>query len=206
MNFSYYENGSLDDGPIYGKRSSQWSNHHHQQQSDSSYCWYQPLHSSGGSIQGHPHSHGHGSSILPNLVQINQLSTYGQSHLPHQQQQSIAHGAGGQMQNGSSLDDVWKNIYVMLGCISSMVDKTKQALTILQRRGCTSPATSTTIPTAQNGSATGNSSSTNGAQVEALAGDRDGSIKRLYGENVAQTIRATEDKVAEVQRRAGKYF
>lgn len=202
----YYENGNLDDGPIYGKRSSnQWSNHHHhqQQQSDSSYCWYQPLHSAGGSIQGHPHSHAHGSSILPNLVQINQLSTFGASHLPHQQQQSsIGHGsASGQMQNGSSLDDVWKNIYVMLGCISSMVDKTKQALTILQRRGCTSPATSSTtiIANAQNGNASGNSSSTNGAQVE---GDREGSIKRLYGENVAHTIRATEDKVAEVQRRA----
>ncbi|XP_051170223.1 protein CBFA2T2 isoform X2 [Leptopilina boulardi] len=197
----YYENGTIDDGPIYGKRSSNhWSNHHHhhhqQQQQDSSYCWYQPLHSAGGSIQGHQHSHG--SSILPNLVQINQLSTFAGTHLPHQQQppppppqsSSISHN-NTSGQNGSSLDDVWKNIYVMLGCISSMVDKTKQALTILQRRGCTSPATPSTT-NVQNGN------STNGAEND----NRDGNIKRLYGENVAQTIRATEDKVAEVQRRA----
>ena len=109
------------------------------------------------------------------------------------------------MQNGSSLDDEWKNIYVMLNCILGMVEKTKRALAILQRRGCTSPAAvpQSAIVASQNGSGN-NPSFTNGAQVESSASDRDGSLKRLSGEIVAQTIRATEDKVAEVKRRAGK--
>jgi len=93
-----------------------------------------------------------------------------------------------------------------------MVEKTKRALAILQRRGCSSPAAAAPPPgivaaqngTSNNGSSNGsNPSSTNGAQVESSTGDRDGNLKRLSGEIVAQTIRATEDRVAEVKRRAG---
>ncbi|KZC09084.1 Protein CBFA2T3 [Dufourea novaeangliae] len=216
----YYENGVLfDDVPVYGKRlSNPWSHHHSQQQqqpptdSSPSYCWYHPLHSSSGSMQGHRHGHGP-SPVPPSLVQINQINAFsGTHHLPqqhqHQQQQQQSNHA--QMQNGS-LDDEWKNIHVMLNCILGMVEKTKRALAILQTRGCSSPAAapplaSTTSIVAQNGTGntvTGNNpSSTNGSQVESSTGDREGSLKRLSGEIVAQTIRATEDKVAEVKRKA----
>ncbi|XP_047368764.1 protein CBFA2T2 isoform X2 [Vespa velutina] len=214
----YYENGTLlEDIPVYGKRPNPWGAHHQQQQqqqqqhqqqqqteNSSSYCWYHPLHAAGGSIQGHAHGHGHGPSpVPPSLVQINQINAFSAPHHLSQQQQQLSH-----VQNGSSLDDEWKNIHVMLNCILGMVEKTKRALAILQRRGCSSPA-ATPIPppnvVAQNGNAnntTTNNPSTNGAQVESSTGDRDGSLKRLSGEIVAQTIRATEDRVAEVKRRA----
>lgn len=166
-------------------------------------------------MQGHPHGHGHGPSpVPPSLVQINQINAFsGPHHLTQQPQQSMGHGL--QTQNGGSLDDEWKNIHVMLNCILGMVEKTKRALAILQRRGCSSPAAAAPPPgavVAQNGTSnngnsnSNNPSSTNGAQVESSTGDRDGSLKRLSGEIVAQTIRATEDKVAEVKRRAGRYF
>lgn len=108
-------------------------------------------------------------------------------------------------QNGSassSLDDEWKNIHVMLNCILGMVEKTKRALAILQKRGCTSPAAAVSANGAPQ-------SANNGAQQqtqENSAQDRDGSFKRLSGEIVAQTIRATEDRVAEVKRRAGELY
>lgn len=99
-----------------------------------------------------------------------------------------------------------------------MVEKTKKALAILQTRGCFAASTpapplaaTSTVP-AQNGGGTGttvagnNPSSTNGSQVESSTGDREGSLKRLSGEIVAQTIRAIEDKVAEVKRKDGWYF
>ncbi|XP_024943840.1 protein CBFA2T1 isoform X2 [Cephus cinctus] len=202
----YYENGGgplFDDGPVYGKRSTNpWSHHHHQQQQSDSYCWYNPLHSSGGSsIQNHHHSHSHGPSpIPPSLVQINQLTSCGPPHVPQTQ---LGHM---QNPNGPSLDDEWKNIHVMLNCILGMVEKTKRALAILQRRGCTSPAAAPTIAasgvTAQNGSSGSGPTTTNGSQMDTTGNDRDGSLKRLSGEIVAQTIRATEDRVAEVKRRA----
>ncbi|XP_011144731.2 protein CBFA2T3 [Harpegnathos saltator] len=214
----YYENGALlDDMPVYGKRpTNPWSHHHqqqqqHQQPTDPSYCWYHPLHSSSGSIQGHAHGHGHGPSpVPPSLVQINQINAFsGPHHLTQQPQQPMGHSL--QTQNGGSLDDEWKNIHVMLNCILGMVEKTKRALAILQRRGCSSPAAAAPPSgvvaaqngTSNNGNSNGNNpSSTNGAQVESSTGDRDGSLKRLSGEIVAQTIRVTEDKVAEVKRRA----
>ncbi|XP_043269924.1 protein CBFA2T2 isoform X2 [Venturia canescens] len=210
----YFENGgSLDEGPIYGKRSSNPWNHHsshqQQQQPGDSYCWY-PLHSSSGTLQSHSQSHSHGPSpVPPGLVQVNQLTSFGPPQLPHQQQQLGHVGAGGQMQNGASLDDEWKNIHVMLNCILGMVEKTKRALAILQRRGSPSPAATAPPLTpgaavgAQNGASNGNPTSSNGAHVESSTGDRDaGNLKRLSGEIVAQTIRATEDRVAEVKRRA----
>ncbi|XP_015179756.1 PREDICTED: protein CBFA2T2 [Polistes dominula] len=213
----YYENGTLlEDVPVYGKKPNPWGAHHQQQQqqqqhqqpqqteNSSSYCWYHPLHAAGGSIQGHGHGHGHGPSpVPPSLVQINQINAFSTPHHLSQQQQQLNH-----IQNGSSFDDEWKNIHVMLNCILGMVEKTKRALAILQRRGCSSPASTPVQPAnviVQNGNAnntTGNNPSTNGVQVESSTGDRDGSLKRLSGEIVAQTIRATEDRVAEVKRRA----
>ena len=200
----------------------------------SPYCWYHPLHSSG-SIQGlghrhahahghshgqtHGHAHGHGqgegsSSIPPpGSVQMSQMNAFsGSHHLARQQQQQMGHV---QVQNGS-LDDEWKNIHMMLNCILGMVEKTKKALAILQTRGCFGatasagpPLSATSTVPAQNGgtgsAANNNPSSTNGSQVESSTGDREGSLKRLSGEIVAQTIRAIEDKVAEVKRKDGSY-
>lgn len=203
-------------------------------ESSSPYCWYHPLHSSG-SIQGlghrhahahghshgqtHGHAHGHGqgegsSSIPPpGSVQMSQMNAFsGSHHLARQQQQQMGHV---QAQNGS-LDDEWKNIHMMLNCILGMVEKTKKALAILQTRGCFGatasvgpPLSATSTVPAQNGgtgsAANNNPSSTNGSQVESSTGDREGSLKRLSGEIVAQTIRAIEDKVAEVKRKDGSY-
>lgn len=246
----YYENGAalLEDVPVYGKRlTNPWSHHHPpqpQQQpstdSSSPYCWYHPLHSSSGSIQGlghrHTHAHGHAhgqthghahghsqgdgsSSISAGTVQINQMNAFsGSHHLARQQQQQQQQQIGHvQTQNGT-LDDEWKNIHMMLNCILGMVEKTKKALAILQTRGCFAastpapPLASTSTVSAQNGGSAGttaasnNPSSTNGSQVESSSGDREGSLKRLSGEIVAQTIRAIEDKVAEVKRKDGWYF
>jgi runt-related transcription factor 1 len=83
----------------------------------------------------------------------------------------------------------------MLNCILSMVEKTKRALAILQHRGANS---------VENGSA-GGSNPTNEWLRRSAPTDasetRD--IKRTAGEIMAQTIRVTEDRVAEVKRRAG---
>lgn len=201
----------------------------------SPYCWYHPLHSSGsiqglghrhahahghshGQTHGHAHGHGsqgEGSSSIPppGSVQMSQMNAFsGSHHLARQQQQQMGHV---QAQNGS-LDDEWKNIHMMLNCILGMVEKTKKALAILQTRGCFGatasagpPLSATSTVPAQNGgtgsAANNNPSSTNGSQVESSTGDREGSLKRLSGEIVAQTIRAIEDKVAEVKRKDGSY-
>lgn len=196
----------MEEAIIYGKRTTNSLSHHQQQQQQQtqqqqqqqqqpsdSYCWYHPVHSSsGGTIQSHSQTYSHGSNIAPpNLVQMNQLSSYGQQQMGH-----------------SSLDDEWKNIHVMLNCILGMVEKTKRALVILQKRGCSSPAAASPLNTGlismQNGNSNSSSNAcTNGSQVDPPTGDRDGNLKRLSGEIVAQTIRATEDRIAaQVKRRA----
>lgn len=76
----------------------------------------------------------------------------------------------------------------MLNCILSMVEKTKRALAILQQRG--------------GGVADGDWSRRLGAAAD-NGGGSSSDIKRTAGEIMAQTIRATEDRVAEVKRRAG---
>ncbi|XP_046611928.1 protein CBFA2T3 [Neodiprion virginianus] len=225
----YYENGGgplFDDGPLYGKRPmNPWSSHHplhhqrqqqqqqQQQQQVDAYCWYHPLQipgNSGGSLQGHQQS-----SMPPSLVQINHLaasSTISSApHLVHQQQWAVSGNSQGVsgLPNGScpaaatALDDEWKNIHVMLNCILGMVEKTKRALAILQRRGCPSPATPVTTVTTSGSNSQNNGPAINtSSQSECGGNDRDNSLKRISGEIVAQTIRATEDRVAEVQRRA----
>lgn len=114
-------------------------------------------------------------------------------------------------QNGSSsLDDEWKNIYVMLNCILGMVDKTKRALAILQKRGSTSPGTAAGVASTTGAAATpGPNLQANGGQpqpsgngIAEVNGDRDGTFKRLS----AEIMRANEDRIAEVKRRAGEIF
>ncbi|XP_011504728.1 PREDICTED: protein CBFA2T3-like [Ceratosolen solmsi marchali] len=96
----------------------------------------------------HPHGPNNGAATLqPGGYGALTQST--SAHLGHQPS-SIAHvgttaSGGAPGQNGSaSLDDEWRNIHVMLNCILGMVEKTKRALAILQRRGCSSPATAPT--------------------------------------------------------------
>ncbi|XP_014298403.1 uncharacterized protein LOC103579322 isoform X3 [Microplitis demolitor] len=221
----YYENG-VEDPVIYGKRPvNSWNHSQHQQQQQQqqlpdSYCLYHS--SSGNTVQNNLQTSGYGNNLLPpNLIQINQSPSFSSYHRSQQQQQQQLNYMTASAQNISSLDDEWKNIHVMLNCILGMVDKTKRALVILQKRGSSSPcggsssssSSSTTTPTVTNVSqlisSTQNLSSNNsnhnclnGSQVE-TSGDRDGNLKRLSGEIIAQTIRATQDRVtAEVKRHA----
>lgn len=76
-------------------------------------------------------------------------------------------------------DEEWRNIHVMLNCILSMVEKTKRALTILQQRNS-----------------------------QELTNDwfrkQDVSVdlKKAANEIMMQAVKQTEDRVAEVKRRA----
>ncbi|XP_034949697.1 protein CBFA2T2 isoform X3 [Chelonus insularis] len=213
----YYENNSnTEETSMYAKRPNnlwnQQTSHQLQQQQSDSYWWH-PIHSSTNSGQTHSQSSNHGSSnlLLPNLVQINHSSSFGPHHISHPQ---LNYGSSN-IQNNVSLDDEWKNIHVMLNCILGMIEKTKRALLILQKRGCSSPVTSSSLASGlnsctQNGNNIGNNNNinnicTNNSQVESSSSvtDRDSNLKRLSGEIVAQTIRATEDRVAaEVKKRA----
>ncbi|CAG4968945.1 unnamed protein product [Colias eurytheme] len=69
-------------------------------------------------------------------------------------------------------DDEWKNINTMLNCILSMVEKTKRALAILQQRSSGVEPTDNT------------------------------DIKRVASEIMAAAVRQTEERVADVRRRA----
>ena len=83
----------------------------------------------------------------------------------------------------------------MLNCILSMVEKTKRALAILQHRGAGS---------VENGAAGGGNSTNEWLRRPAPTDANEArDIKRTAGEIMAQTIRVTEDRVAEVKRRAG---
>jgi hypothetical protein len=83
----------------------------------------------------------------------------------------------------------------MLNCILSMVEKTKRALAILQHRGANS---------VENGAAGGGNSANEWLRRSAPTDASEArDIKRTAGEIMAQTIRVTEDRVAEVKRRAG---
>lgn len=83
----------------------------------------------------------------------------------------------------------------MLNCILSMVEKTKRALAILQHRGASS---------VENGAAGGGNSANEWLRRSAPTDASEArDIKRTAGEIMAQTIRVTEDRVAEVKRRAG---
>ena len=83
----------------------------------------------------------------------------------------------------------------MLNCILSMVEKTKRALAILQHRGASS---------VENGAAGGGNSANEWLRRPAPTHANEArDIKRTAGEIMSQTIRVTEDRVAEVKRRAG---
>jgi hypothetical protein len=85
----------------------------------------------------------------------------------------------------------------MLNCILSMVEKTKRALAILQHR----PPAPASVPEPdflQSASWLQRRAPPEGAEQQ--------DIKKTAGEIMAQTIKATEDRVAEVRRRAGEHY
>lgn len=75
-------------------------------------------------------------------------------------------------------EEEWKNIHTMLNCILSMVEKTKRALGMLQSR--------------------------QDPWRRSHHLDTSEELRRQVGEMMAAAVRATEDRVSEVKRKAGK--
>lgn len=76
-------------------------------------------------------------------------------------------------------DEEWRNIHVMLNCILSMVEKTKRALSILQSRNS-------------------QEITTDWFKKQDVSID----LRKAANEIMTQAVRQTEDRVAEVKRRA----
>lgn len=83
-----------------------------------------------------------------------------------------------------------------------MVEKTKRALAILQHRPVTSQNSE---PTSSDFMSASSSAGGSSLWLRRLPpeGAEQNDIKKTAGEIMAQTIKATEDRVAEVRRRAG---
>lgn len=86
--------------------------------------------------------------------------------------------------------------FKMLNCILSMVEKTKRALGILQHRGATENGhiNSDWLPRREQHRPTNNPATSTE------------DVKRTASEIMAHTIRLTEDRVAEVKRKAGNIY
>ena len=92
----------------------------------------------------------------------------------------------------------------MLNCILSMVEKTRKALGILQQRSNESRhemsgSSSSTSSQQQQWKRRG--SSTNQETVYEAS-----ELRRQAGELIAHTLKATEDRVSQVKRKAGSYY
>ncbi|XP_044745695.1 protein CBFA2T1 isoform X2 [Coccinella septempunctata] len=81
--------------------------------------------------------------------------------------------------NNNRGDEEWKNIHVMLNCILSMVEKTKRALSILQQRNS-------------------QDITNDWFRKQDVSVD----LKKAANEIMIQAVRQTEDRVAEVKKRA----
>lgn len=82
----------------------------------------------------------------------------------------------------------------MLNCILSMVEKTRRALAILQQRSYDHNTSS---------SAAAVVASTSWQKHQQIRRDETSELRRQAGELIAQTIKATEDRVIQVKRKAG---
>lgn len=135
--------------------------------------------------------------------QLHSLQQESGSGPNHQPTTTPLPGVNGMTSTPKAPEDEWRNIHVMLNIILSMVEKTKRALTILQTR---------TFHNELESNSTGTSSSSSGSNswlrrpgTGAFSSiDSADDFKRHAGEMMAQALRATEDRVAEVKRRAGK--
>lgn len=122
---------------------------------------------------------------MTSSVSSSHFFDYGQQGHLYSSQHRIEDGDTKNNNNGNNNnntnrgDEEWKNIYVMLNCILSMVEKTKRALTILQQRN--------------------NQDLTNEwFRKQDVSVD----LKKAANEIMLQAVRQTEDRVAEVRRRA----
>ena len=98
----------------------------------------------------------------------------------------------------------WRPFAQMLNCILSMVEKTRKALGILQQRSNESRhemsgSSSSTSSQQQQWKRRG--SSTNQETVYEAS-----ELRRQAGELIAHTLKATEDRVSQVKRKAGSYY
>ncbi|KAI9561541.1 Protein CBFA2T1 [Daphnia sinensis] len=87
-------------------------------------------------------------------------------------------------------DEEWANIHTMLNCILSMVEKTRRALGILQHRASNDNQ--------QQQKRRDSTSLHHQQQVTYEASE----LRRQAGELIAQTLKATEDRVNQVKRKA----
>lgn len=131
----------------------------------------------------------------------------GGSHNVNHESVSTPSGAGSSS-NGLHMmpkgpEDEWKNIHVMLNCILSMVEKTKRALSILQNRTFQQQQEQAAAAAAA-GDPSANSSSWLRRPPIFPTVETSEELKRQTSEMIAQALRATEDRISEVKRRAGK--
>lgn len=118
----------------------------------------------------------HQSLLVPNIssaIPNSHFLEYNQHNHPAQR---VLEDNNNQTSRG---DEEWRNIHVMLNCILSMVEKTKRALTILQQR---------------------NSQDLTNEWLRKQ--DVGVDLKKAANEIMLQAVRQTEDRVAEVRRRA----
>ncbi|KAB0804766.1 hypothetical protein PPYR_01736 [Photinus pyralis] len=124
----------------------------------------------------------HQSLFLPNMnssVSNSHVFDYTQHGHLYTNQHRADDILNNDSRNSNRGDEEWKNIHVMLNCILSMVEKTKRALSILQQRN--------------------NQEITNEwLRKQDVGAD----LKKAANEIMIQAVRQTEDRVAEVRRRA----
>ena len=87
----------------------------------------------------------------------------------------------------------------MLNCILSMVEKTRRALAILQQRSYDYNSSSSAATAAA-------VASTSWQKHQQIRRDETSELRRQAGELIAQTIKATEDRVIQVKRKAGTVY
>ncbi|KAK9873850.1 hypothetical protein WA026_002207 [Henosepilachna vigintioctopunctata] len=116
----------------------------------------------------------HHNMILPHVQ-----TSLSHPHLLDYSTQTIPNKIEDSNNNNNRGEEEWKNIYVMLNCILSMVEKTKRALTILQQRN--------------------NQDVTNDwFRKQDVSID----LKKAANEIMMQAVKQTEERVAEVKKRA----
>jgi runt-related transcription factor 1 len=103
-----------------------------------------------------------------------------------------------EIKGGGGGEEEWKNIHTMLNCILSMVEKTKRALGMLQSRAQQQQQQMNNNNADPWLRRANNASSSNHTHL-----DTSEELRRQVGEMMAQAVRATEDRVSEVKRKAG---
>lgn len=125
----------------------------------------------------------HQSLLVPNIGSSGpntHFFEYSQHSQPYLSQHRLDDGTGVDNPKLSHRgDEEWRNIYVMLNCILSMVEKTKRALSILQQR---------------------NSQEMTNEWLRKQ--DVGVDLKKAANEIMMHAVRQTEDRVAEVRKRA----